>query len=720
MNRQGNDMENNAAIIDEELDFVEVVSESNNREEKLVKAVLFKTTRKLSEIEKDLLEEQQCAFDSLRGGYVCPLLSKENLAEISSKFELDLTLETILVHSDYFAKTAGQRKKESQLDLLQRQELELDTYIRSEASKIGLTLEDLKGPISTENKSEINVSIEKILRKKFKELQKIRTKIAKIQSSVGQKENTTENANSFLIEPGHTDLAADKGCEILANPNCGVFQQRGRIVKIIAYQTEAKKKASVTTGEDEKKKIKIRRPIGALTLAECNEIDLIYVLNRRCTWLKQNARFPDPRPTDFPDKAAKMILSKHGSGLPVLKGFVCCPTIREDGSLLENPGYDEESGLFFNPCGTEFPKIPEAPSIDDAREALSILKDLIKDFPFADNVSKAVALAEMMTAVIRRSLDLAPGFANDASTRSSGKTLLAKLGSLIATGKEPTLIIPTQNEEEFGKRIGAAFIAGDPIICVDNLDFALESRDLCVILTAAFFNPRILGQSKAPDVATNSQIIFTGNNLVFKGDICTRILMCRLLPDCEHPEERKFDRNLEVYTPANRGALVAAILTLIRAFLVAGCPGLDSLVDFRTYSSWTKFVRGPLVWLGEVDPYESTRSIKEADPEKEEISSLLSAWYFANKHFLVDAMTVRDLCEFSSNSYWQLKNELWPAEVQQLHEVLLDIAPAGNGKVNTTKLGNKIQKFKDRIIDSHRLTAIGSSKRAVIWKVSKI
>lgn len=461
----------------------------------------------------------------------------------------------------------------------------------------------------------------------------------------------------------------------------------------------------------------IERPDGALTIDACDEIYLIGTLSRRHAWLKFDTRSKGNKPVDFPDKAAKMILSIKGAGLPFLKGFVCCPTLREDGSLFDTPGYDEESGLFFHPCGTTFPKIPEHPTQAQARDALAMLRDLIKDFPFADLVSRSVALAELMTGPIRRTLDLAPFFANDASTRASGKTLLAQLASFISTGKDPTLIPPVPNEEEMGKRIGAAFMAGDQILCIDNVDFPFESRDMCVIATSPTFNPRILGESKNPTIGTNCQVIFTGNNLVFRGDICTRILICRLLPDCEHPEERKFDRNLEEYTPKHRGKLVAAILTIMRAYIVAGYPGLNDLSRFRTYSNWTKYVRGPLVWLEEKDPYESAKEIKETDPEKDEIAALFSAWDEALKYLPVEAITVSHLLKIVTDQDRRGETEA----IQDLYDVLVSYAPDRRGGIDPKILGNKLRKCKERIVGGFRLTESGKDRnKVVLWKLSKV
>jgi hypothetical protein len=43
---------------------------------------------------------------------------------------------------------------------------------------------------------------------------------------------------------------------------------------------------------------------------------------------------------------------------------------------------ERATGIIFDPQGVEFPVIPERPSKEEARQALNIPIDIIKDFPF--------------------------------------------------------------------------------------------------------------------------------------------------------------------------------------------------------------------------------------------------------------------------------------------------------------------------------------------------
>ena len=126
---------------------------------------------------------------------------------------------------------------------------------------------------------------------------------------------------------------------------------------------------------------------------------------------------------------------------------------------------------------------------------------------------------------------------------------------------------------------------------------------LCSVLTQEVYKDRILGRSQTSgEVPTTGTTWFgTGNNLTILGDLKRRVVPCFLDAKEERPEERKFERNLYVYVPANRGRLVRAALTILRAYVVAGRPD-QKLSSFGNFEEWSGLVRSALVWLGEADP----------------------------------------------------------------------------------------------------------------------
>jgi hypothetical protein len=140
-------------------------------------------------------------------------------------------------------------------------------------------------------------------------------------------------------------------------------------------------------------------------------------------WDARNALF---KTTNCPEDVARAYLERRGRWcLRYLHGIVTAPTLRVDGTVLDRPGYDEATGLLFNPpSGVDFPAIPDNPTREDALAWLKILKDLLGTFPFETPADFSVALSAILTAVIRRTLKTAPMHTFSAPRRGSGKVNL--------------------------------------------------------------------------------------------------------------------------------------------------------------------------------------------------------------------------------------------------------------------------------------------------------
>ena len=176
------------------------------------------------------------------------------------------------------------------------------------------------------------------------------------------------------------------------------------------------------------------------------------------------------------------------------------------------------------------------------------------------------------------------------------------------------------------KRLLAALLEGPAAVVIDNVEFPLRSDALCIALTEPTFTDRLLGASKTATVETNCCFFATGNNLIIAGDLSARALVCRIDPEVERPEEREFALDLHSWVPAHRGELVAAALTIVRAYLVASAPKL-AVPNFARFEAWQRLCRFPLIWLGLADPYDTRRRIEQADPVRESLRALLAAWH---------------------------------------------------------------------------------------------
>ena len=188
---------------------------------------------------------------------------------------------------------------------------------------------------------------------------------------------------------------------------------------------------------------------------------------------------------DCPTELAQRIAANRGSWpFHELVGIEFAPTLRRDGSLVDKPGYDEATGLLFkDEYRDKWPFIPAKPSDEHVRRALICLWEPFLHFPFVNPVDRAVALAAMLTAVIRRILPTAPGFAVNAHQMGTGKTKLAQCIGILASGRTPAVAPWSENTEEQRKSLMASLLSASAALLLDNIEKPLSSAELCAILT---------------------------------------------------------------------------------------------------------------------------------------------------------------------------------------------------------------------------------------------
>jgi hypothetical protein len=313
---------------------------------------------------------------------------------------------------------------------------------------------------------------------------------------------------------------------------------------------------------------------------------------------------------------------------------------------------------------------------------LQVLARPFREFAFATRADRSVLLSAVLTALIRRTLPAAPMFAIDAPAASSGKSLLTETVGIIATGHKPTMMSQGKSAEEDEKRLATVLMAGDAVVVTDNCERPIGGDTLCSMLTQEYIAARILGKSELARLPTNTLLMATGNNLTFGIDVARRVLICRLDTGEERPDLIEYDFDPRDEALADRPKLVAAGLTVLRAYIAAGKP--TPLVKLGSFEKWN-LVREALVWLGEADPAETRERIIADDPRKGELVDLLRIW--------VDVLGSRPvfLSEFSQiddnpseSKLGALKNEL----------VARTKYPAFNAK----SVGHYLMKHKDQLV----------------------
>ncbi|MBP7509864.1 MAG: DUF3854 domain-containing protein [Prolixibacteraceae bacterium] len=487
-----------------------------------------------------------------------------------------------------------------------------------------------------------------------------------------------EKKTVIKIEGGMLNEALDKMEKILSEN--GIYQRSGHLVRV----------------SKEFKPIKtIKRGIDTWTIQQVDAAYIVKLLTEKAVWLKQNHEGWER--ADCPRNYAEIYVGAKDWNLPVLTGIISSPILREDGSILEQPGYDKETGLFL--CAGKEIKIPENPTKEDALAAKELLLWVVKDFPFANEAARSVWLTFVLTAIHRKSIRTAPACGFSAPKMANGKSLLADIIALIATGSNASMISQSKSEEEDKKKYLSLLMSGDQVICIDNAEYPIQGEALCTILTQEYWKERLLGVNQMVEVSTSATFLTTGNNLSFRGDMTSRALLCSIDAGCERPEEREFDIDPRTWVPQHRNELLVAALTILRAFHLAGKPCV--VKQFGRFEEWNSWIRAAVVWLGMEDPCKTREKIEEGDNVRNEIRALLHAW----SDYTTEPITIKELIAASKTH-------------DALEDILNDLAGGKEG-VNSKKLANFLRKIKNRWEDGMAIVDAGKNRDDIMrWQVS--
>ena len=492
------------------------------------------------------------------------------------------------------------------------------------------------------------------------------------------------------VVPGELPHVVNQAEDALLLLNREIYQRGGLVVRPVLSNLKASD----------------NRDMQGWRLIPVTRAHLVDALTCAARFLKYDARSKGWVAIDAPDKVAETYLARQGRWkLPVLTGIIHTPFLRADGSICEQPGYDIASGLLFKPDDQSFPPIPREPSKADALAALEQIKDLIRGFPFVGEVDRTVALSGILTTLDRRAMATAPLHAFSAPAAGTGKSLLIDLFAILATGRPMPVIAQGRTEEELEKRLGAALLAGDTAISLDNCDQPLQSAFLCQALTQGQLNIRLLGYSQNIETPVNATICANGNNLVIVGDLVRRTLMSTMDAKCEQPELRTFNVNVVELAKAKRGQLVVAALTILRAWQVARDQGQGcKLPPFGGFERWSQRIREALVWLGCPDPCASVAKVRSNDPEREALQTVIMQW---QQHLgLYTKYTIKDVIERAVN-------------VGSFYTALLNVAMnKTGGTVSNDRMGRWLKRVQGKMINGLRLLQEGNEHGYLLWKLT--
>ncbi|MDX2037730.1 MAG: hypothetical protein SFX72_13850 [Isosphaeraceae bacterium] len=318
--------------------------------------------------------------------------------------------------------------------------------------------------------------------------------------------------------------------------------------------------------------------------------------------------------------------------LPTLESINRFPLIREDGSVSAGVGFDATTRAILLPRDGDdlggFAKLVESrPGREDAWKAVQAIRALFGEFPWLAEENAFEAFLSLVLTLAARHLirGSTPGFVFTANVAGSGKTTLARCASMIGGGvRSPTRTYP--DESEMGKALLTSALAGDRVVLFDNLPNGdtIQSPSLEQAITSGSVVGRVLSKSEQRQAANRAVFVLTGNNVAPVADSRRRFVVVRLESATADPEKRSGFTipDIERHVERNAPTLNADVLTILSAYLAAGCPETDGFDRRSDFPEWDRIVRGAVLWVTGREPLLGAEKLGECDETRQEAATV--------------------------------------------------------------------------------------------------
>ena len=304
------------------------------------------------------------------------------------------------------------------------------------------------------------------------------------------------------------------------------------------------------------------------------------------------------------------------------------PVRRKDGRIELLPyGYDAESQTLTQNSGVEF--AADMP-VDEAK---TVLRELLKEFPFGDRKADGQSRNEAIVIAAMLSMFAAPllrpqarrlNFMFSSNSVGSGKTLLAQLAIITTLGTCDVQPLP-ENQEDWRKILDTESLAGSPYILFDDCNGYLKSPTLNAFLTASTWTGRKMNTQQKFAVPKIATVFLTGNNLEVTPDVARRFLHCRMITDEADPQARKIEKVFSdewLEKPEVRSQLLACLWSIVRSWDASGRPTPNRIV--RGYEPWCAVYGGMVQHAGFGDPMEPLPVEESGNSELADMTAMVS------------------------------------------------------------------------------------------------
>ncbi len=384
---------------------------------------------------------------------------------------------------------------------------------------------------------------------------------------------------------------------------------------------------------------------------------------------------------------------------PALETIVTAPILAPDGTITTRTGYSRSARTFYHAPGEVAIGDISATAKNLAAARALLIDDYLGEFPFADQASRAHAVALMILPFVRQVISgPTPLHLIDAPTEGTGKGLLSDIVTMVFSPDGAAVAAEVGDEAEWSKTITSQLQDAPSHILIDNVNRPLRSASLNAVLTSSIWRGRILGQSTMAQLPNRAVWMATGNNPEMNAEIARRTLLIHLDAGLENPSQRTGFRrpDLRCDVRENRSALVTAVLTMIAVWQSLGRPRYTKR-KMGSFEEWSNVIGGILQASGVAGFLENMENLREkADVESDAWSGFVAEWWttFGEQEVGTD--------------------KLFPIAEAHLSETLRFKESDRGSK---TSFGIALRKRIDKVFAGHKITTVKSLRNGALYQL---
>ena len=418
----------------------------------------------------------------------------------------------------------------------------------------------------------------------------------------------------------------------------------------------------------------------------------------RVTWTESRAR--DVRAARTPLHTVRLWSKRPQAEklfrdvLPQIRGVLGRPTLRGEypsspwpAVLQTAPGYDPQSKLYLSVDAEEAALAAEVSEYIARKEAeyastgkgmfaslteylraqaaslwQHVASEIFRDFHFVTDADAVAARAMLIAPLVAPLVLATPLFCAKAPQKGSGKTTLARAianvwgGAFDLGGK-------IENDGELEKGLASAFLAGHPLVLLDNVSHRVDSPFLARLLTSPrTTRVRKLGGNTTLTPPQGLVLFMTANAAELQEELARRTLAIELEATDPVPSAQPQYRHADLggWTESNARSLRGCLYAIAATWVRAGCPAfpmatrLPQTASFPSFALWSDVTLSLLAWCNAGWPTPQILTeflanrvplLQEGDIETQEIEDFLRFWRDSRFRSLQGWATVGELTE---------------------------------------------------------------------------